>query len=154
MKEKNNKETSKVSKTLSTIWNRFLKPFFKGLWVLSKIILFGLLLYMFSEYVLQGISENSVINLTIGVGGYMFVSIVALLLIYQLLFAANTREDTPTLFLRMYNLNHRLFWLGKDLDNTARQMDSLKNDLKLSELGWKLDDVLREIKDLKQSLKQ
>jgi biopolymer transport protein ExbB/TolQ len=76
---------------------------------------------MFSEYVLQGISESSVIYLTIGVGGYMLIGIVAFIAIYQIFFAYNTAR---------------------------------RNDLKLSELRWKLDDVHREVKDLKQSLEK
>lgn len=169
MKEEKSKETSKVSKTVSTIWKKYLKPFLEGLWFFLKIILvvsiFGLYLYIFSEFVIEGIRDFSAIHLAAGIGGYMVVGIVALLVMYQILFhddfrkhltnlITNSQRHLANLITNSHEVELRAFSLGRDLDSTDGQINSLKHNMDISELGWKIDDLHRDVKDLKRSLEK
>jgi hypothetical protein len=158
MKEKKNKETSKVSKTVSNFWTKILKPFLGGLWifirVLSVIALFGVYLYIFSDLVIRGITELSAAYLAGGIGGYILIGIVALLLIYDYLYQ-NNRDSQTKVIVKEYNpFPSAEFRLMRDMDELSKRIYSLKYDLKLSGLSWKIDDVHREVKDLARSLKQ
>ena len=129
------------------------------MWLFIKILLvfatFGIYLYPFSELVIRGITELSALHLTAGVGGYIIGGIVALLLAYQLLFPENKRISETKLIVKEYSpFSKAEFLLTRDIDNLSKQIYSLKYDLKLSNLSWKIDDLHRDIKDLKRSLKK
>jgi hypothetical protein len=164
------KKKKKLSQEKKTLWesirggltkfyNSILKPFLGGLLLLTKILvvltLFGFYLFLFSQLVLEGIGEASAIYLAIGVGGYIVVGLGAFFLTHHLLIANKTNDSQKTLIVKEYS--PLLLWefrLTRDLNNLSERIYSLKYDLKFSKLDWKIDDVLREIKDLKRSLEE
>lgn len=132
--------------TLCTFYEKIIKHILEFLWFVVKISVvvvtyFGYL-FLFSELVIRGVAESSAIHLAGGIGGYIIVGIVTLLLIYD------------------YFFNNEIRYMASEMpsilssNRVSSQIESARDDIRVIEIKSKLYDMERGLRDEIRSLKE